>query len=119
MAVRLAINGFGRIGRLVLRALIESGRDDLEVVGINDLGPVDTNAHLLRYDTVHGRYAGTIATRQDGMDVGRGWIRVTAERDPAKLPWAELGVDIALECTGLFTDKAKASAHLAAGAKRV
>ena len=119
MAVRLAINGFGRIGRLVLRALIESGRNDLEIVGINDLGPVDTNAHLLRYDTVHGRYAGTIATRQDGMDVGRGWIRVTAERDPAKLPWAELGVDIALECTGLFTDKAKASAHLAAGAKRV
>jgi len=119
MAVRLAINGFGRIGRLVLRALIESERNDLEIVGINDLGPVDTNAHLLRYDTVHGRYAGTIATRPDGMDVGRGWIRVTAERDPAKLPWADLGVDIALECTGLFTDKAKASAHLAAGAKRV
>jgi glyceraldehyde 3-phosphate dehydrogenase len=119
MAVRLAINGFGRIGRLVLRALIESGRNDLEIVGINDLGPVDTNAHLLRYDTVHGRYPGTIETRKDGMDVGRGWIRVTAERDPGKLPWGELGVDIALECTGLFTDKAKASAHLAAGAKRV
>ena len=119
MAVRLAINGFGRIGRLVLRALIESGRNDLEIVGINDLGPVDTNAHLLRYDTIHGRYPGTIETRKDAMDVGRGWIRVTAERDPGKLPWAELGVDIALECTGLFTDKAKASAHLAAGARRV
>jgi glyceraldehyde 3-phosphate dehydrogenase len=119
MAVRLAINGFGRIGRLVLRALIENGRDDLEIVGINDLGPVETNAHLLRYDSVHGRFPGAVATGKDGMDVGRGWIRVTAERDPAKLPWAELGVDIALECTGLFTAKDKAAAHLMAGAKRV
>jgi glyceraldehyde 3-phosphate dehydrogenase len=119
MAVRLAINGFGRIGRLILRALIESGRDDLVVVGINDLGPVETNAHLLRYDSVHGRFPGAVRTQKDSMDAGQGPIRVTAERDPAKLPWAELGVDVALECTGLFTAKDKAAAHLAAGAKRV
>ena len=119
MTVKVAINGFGRIGRLVLRAIIESGRKDIEVLGINDLGPVETNAHLFRYDTVHGRFNGTVQTRGDQMDVGRGFMKVTAERDPSKLPWKDLGVDIALECTGLFTGKDKASAHLAAGAKRV
>jgi glyceraldehyde 3-phosphate dehydrogenase len=119
MAVRVAINGFGRIGRLVLRGIMESGRKDIEVVGINDLGPVATNAHLFRHDTVHGHFNGEVKTKEDGMDVGRGFMKVTAERDPAKLPWKELGVDIALECTGLFTDKAKAGKHLEAGAKRV
>jgi glyceraldehyde 3-phosphate dehydrogenase len=119
MAVRVAINGFGRIGRLVLRAIMESGRTDIDVVGINDLGPVATNAHLFRHDTVHGRFNGEVKTKEDGMDVGRGFMKVTAERDPAKLPWKELNVDIALECTGLFTEKAKASKHLEAGAKRV
>ncbi len=120
MAVRVAINGFGRIGRLVLRAIMESGRKDIEVVGINDLGPVQTNAHLFRHDTVHGAYrAHEVKTKEDGMDVGGGFIKITAERDPAKLPWKELNVDVALECTGIFTEKAKASLHLQAGAKRV
>ncbi|MDM7947630.1 MAG: type I glyceraldehyde-3-phosphate dehydrogenase [Oceanibaculum nanhaiense] len=119
MATRVAINGFGRIGRLVLRALHESGRKDLQVVAINDLGPVEANAHLLRYDSVHGRFPGTVTTGEDWMDLGTGKIKVTAERDPSKLPWKELGVDIAFECTGIFTDKEKAAMHLAAGAKRV
>jgi glyceraldehyde 3-phosphate dehydrogenase len=119
MTVKVAINGFGRIGRLVLRAIIESGRKDIEVLGLNDLGPVETNAHLFRYDTVHGRFPGEVKTKADQMDVGRGFMKVTAERDPSKLPWKDLGVDIALECTGLFTAKDKASAHIAAGAKRV
>jgi glyceraldehyde 3-phosphate dehydrogenase len=119
MTVRVAINGFGRIGRLVLRAILESGRKDIEVVGINDLGPVETNAHLLRYDTVHGRFPGTVQTKDGAIDAGRGWMTVTAERDPAKLPWAKLGVDIAMECTGIFTSKEAASKHLEAGAKRV
>ena len=119
MTVRVAINGFGRIGRLVLRAILESGRKDIEVVGLNDLGPVETNAHLLRYDTVHGRFPGTVQTKEGAIDAGRGWMTVTAERDPAKLPWAKLGVDIALECTGIFTTKEAASKHLEAGAKRV
>lgn len=119
MTVKVAINGFGRIGRLVLRAILESGRKDIEVVGINDLGPVETNAHLFRYDTVHGRFNGTVQTKSDQMDVGRGFMKVTAERDPSKLPWKDLGVDVALECTGLFTAKDKAGAHLTAGAKRV
>ena len=119
MTVKVAINGFGRIGRLVLRAIIESGRKDIEVLGLNDLGPVETNAHLFRYDTVHGRFPGEVKTKGDQMDVGRGFMKVTAERDPSKLPWKDLGVDIALECTGLFTAKDKASAHIAAGAKRV
>ena len=119
MPVRVAINGFGRIGRLVLRAILESGRDDIEVVALNDLGPVDTNAHLLRYDSVHGPFPGEVKTKEGAMDAGRGWMTVTAERDPAKLPWAKLNVDIALECTGIFTDREKAKAHLAAGAKRV
>ena len=119
MAVRVAINGFGRIGRLVLRAIVESGRKDIDVVGVNDLGPVDMNAHLLRYDSVHGRFPAEVAIDGDTLDIGRGPIRVTAERDPSKLPWADLKVDIALECTGRFNSKEKASAHLAAGAKRV
>ncbi|MGH7027118.1 type I glyceraldehyde-3-phosphate dehydrogenase [Brevundimonas sp.] len=119
MTVRVAINGFGRIGRLVLRSIVEHGRKDIEVVAINDLGPVETNAHLFRYDSVHGRFPGTVTTGEDWIDVGTGKIKVTAERDPANLPHAELKVDIALECTGIFTSKEKASAHLTAGAKRV
>ena len=119
MAVRVAINGFGRIGRLVLRAILESKRDDIEVVALNDLGPVETNAHLLRYDSVHGTNNGEVKTKDGAMDAGRGWMTVTAERDPAKLPWGKLNVDVAMECTGIFTDREKAKAHLAAGAKRV
>ena len=119
MAVRVAINGFGRIGRLVMRAALEHANKELEVVGINDLGPVETNAHLLRYDSVHGRFAGEVTTGENWMDAGRGKIRVTAERDPAKLPWKELGIDIVAECTGIFTDKDKAQVHLGAGAKKV
>ena len=119
MAIRVGINGFGRIGRNVLRAIAESGRKDIEVVGINDLGPVETNAHLLRFDSVHGRFPGTVTVDGDSISLGNGKIKVSAERDPAKLPWKELGVDIALECTGIFTAKDKASAHLTAGAKRV
>jgi glyceraldehyde 3-phosphate dehydrogenase len=119
MAVRVAINGFGRIGRLVLRSIIEHGRTDIEVVAINDLGPVETNAHLLRYDSVHGRFPGTVTSGEDYIDVGTGKIRVTAIRNPADLPHKELGVDIALECTGIFTTKTAAAAHLEAGAKRV
>jgi len=119
MAIRVAINGFGRIGRLVLRAAIESGRDDIEFVGINDLGPVKSNAHLLKHDTVHGRLNVDIKTGEDWMDVGKGKIKVTAERDPKKLPWKELGVDIAMECTGIFTTREQAAMHLEAGAKRV
>jgi glyceraldehyde 3-phosphate dehydrogenase len=119
MAVRVAINGFGRIGRLVLRAILESGRKDIEVVAINDLGPVETNAHLLRYDTVHGRFPGTVKTKDGAIDAGLGWMAVTAERDPLKLPWKKHDVDIALECTGIFTSKEAASKHLEAGADRV
>jgi glyceraldehyde 3-phosphate dehydrogenase len=119
MTVRVAINGFGRIGRNVLRAIIESGRTDIEVVTINDLGPVETNAHLFRYDSVHGRFAGEVKVDGDTIDVGRGPIKVTAVRNPAELPHAALNVDVALECTGIFTSKEKASAHLTAGAKRV
>ena len=119
MTVRVAINGFGRIGRLVLRSIVEHGRKDIEVVAINDLGPVETNAHLLRYDSVHGRFPGTVTVAGDTIDVGFGPIKVTAIRDPKDLPHKDLGVDIALECTGLFTTKEKASAHLEAGAKRV
>src|SRR3990170_4780632 len=119
MTLRVAINGFGRIGRNVLRAIAESGRNDISVVAINDLGPVETNAHLLRFDSVHGRFPGEVKVDGDSIDAGTGPIKVTFERDPSKLPWADLDVDIALECTGLFTSKEKASAHLAAGAKRV
>ncbi len=119
MAVRVAINGFGRIGRLVLRSIIESGRKDIQVVAINDLGPVETNAHLLRYDSVHGRFPGEVTTSGDRMMVDGQNLKVTAIKNPAELPHKELGVDIALECTGIFTSKEKAAAHLAAGAKRV
>jgi glyceraldehyde 3-phosphate dehydrogenase len=119
MAIKVAINGFGRIGRLVLRSILETGRTDLEVVALNDLGPVETNAHLLRYDSVHGRLPMEVTVSGDTMDAGRGPIKVTAIKDPKELPWRALGVDIAMECTGLFTSKEKASAHLAAGAKRV
>jgi glyceraldehyde 3-phosphate dehydrogenase len=119
MAVRVAINGFGRIGRNILRAISESGRKDIQVVAINDLGPVETNAHLLRFDSVHGRFPGEVKVSGDSIDIGGGAIKVTAEKDPSKLPHKDLGVDIALECTGIFTAKDKASAHLTAGAKRV
>jgi glyceraldehyde 3-phosphate dehydrogenase len=119
MTVKVAINGFGRIGRNVLRAIIESGRTDIEVVAINDLGPVETNAHLLRFDSVHGRFPYEVKVSGDTIDVGRGPIKVTAIRNPAELPHKEMGIDIALECTGIFTSKEKASAHLTAGAKRV
>ena len=117
MAVKVAINGFGRIGRNILRAIIESGRTDIEVVAINDLGPVETNAHLMRYDSVHGKFPGTVKVDGDTMDVGRGPIRVTAIRDPKELPWSD--VDIAMECTGIFASKEKASIHLENGSKRV
>ena len=119
MTVRVAINGFGRIGRLGLRPIIEPGRTDIEVVAINDLGPVETNAHLLRYDSVHGRFPGVVTVDGDTIDAGRGKMKVTAIRNPADLPHKELGVDIALECTGIFTARDKAKAHLEAGAKRV
>ena len=119
MTVKVAINGFGRIGRLVLRALHESGRKDIQVVGINDLGPVKTNAHLLKHDSVHGLFPGEIKTTADTMDIGRGPIKVTAERDPTKLPWKELGVELVLECTGIFTKREQAEMHIKAGAKRV
>lgn len=119
MAVKVFINGFGRIGRLVLRAIVESGRNDIDVVGVNDLGPIETNAHLLRYDSVHGRFPIEVKVDGDRMIVGRHKIKVTAVKDPAQLPHKELGTDIAMECTGIFTSKDKASAHLTAGAKRV
>ena len=119
MAVKVFINGFGRIGRLVLRAIVESGRNDIDIVGVNDLGPIETNAHLLRYDSVHGRLPMEVKVDGDRMIVGRHKIKVTAVKDPAQLPHKELGVDIAMECTGIFTSKEKASAHLTAGAKRV
>lgn len=119
MAVKVAINGFGRIGRNVLRAIVESARTDIQVVAINDLGPVESNAHLLRFDSVHGRFPAHVKVEGDTIDVGRGPIKVTAIKDPAQLPHKALGVQIALECTGIFTAKDKASAHLAAGAERV
>jgi glyceraldehyde 3-phosphate dehydrogenase len=115
MTVKVAINGFGRIGRNILRAIIESGRKDIEVVAINDLGPVETNAHLLRYDSVHGRFPGEVKTGEDWIDAGRGRIKTTAIRNPAELPHRDLGVDIALECTGIFTARDKAAAHLEGG----
>jgi glyceraldehyde 3-phosphate dehydrogenase len=119
MAIRVAINGFGRIGRLVLRALHEQNRDDVAVVAVNDLGSVAANAHLLKYDSVHGRFKGEIKTGETWMDIGKGKIAVSAERDPAKLPWKDLKIDVALECTGLFTKREDAAKHIAAGAKRV
>ncbi len=117
MTVKVAINGFGRIGRNVLRAIVESGRTDIEVVAINDLGPVETNAHLIRYDSVHGKFPGTVKVDGDTIDVGQGPIKVTAVRDPKELPWD--GVDIAMECTGIFTARDKAAFHLENGSKRV
>ena len=119
MVTKVAINGFGRIGRLVLRAMIESGRKDIEVVAINDLGPVETNAHLLRFDSVHGRFPHEVAVDGDSIHVGGHKIKVTAIKNPAELPYKELGVDIALECTGIFTAREKAAILLTAGAKRV
>ena len=119
MSVRVGINGFGRIGRNVLRAIAEAGRSDIEVVGVNDLAPVETNAHLLRFDSVHGRFPGEVTVTGDAINIGNGPIKVTAIKDPATLPWKELGVDVALECTGIFTSKDKALAHLTAGAKCV
>ncbi len=117
MSVKVAINGFGRIGRNVLRAILESGRTDIEVVAINDLGPVETNAHLLRFDSVHARFPHVVTTTADTIDVGRGPIKVTAIRNPAELPWGD--VDVIMECTGIFTAKDKVQAHLSTGAKRV
>jgi glyceraldehyde 3-phosphate dehydrogenase len=119
MAVRVAINGFGRIGRNILRAAVESGRTDIEVVAVNDLGPVETNAHLLRFDSVHGRFPHEVKVEGDTITAGPQRFKVTAVKDPAELPHKELGVDIVLECTGIFTSKSKASAHLAAGARKV
>ena len=117
--VRVAINGFGRIGRNVFRALVEAKRGDVEIVAINDLGPVESNAHLLRFDSVHGRLQDTVVVAGDTMTVGGRSVKVLKERDPTKLPWKDLGIDIVAECTGIFTDKDKAQVHLAAGAKRV
>ncbi|ALG66734.1 type I glyceraldehyde-3-phosphate dehydrogenase [Beggiatoa leptomitoformis] len=120
MTIKVAINGYGRIGRNVLRALYEAGRtNEIKIVAVNDLGDAETNAHLTRYDTAHGRFNGTVAVEGEYMVINGDKIRVFAERDPSKLPWAELGVDVVYECTGLFTSKAKASAHLAGGAKKV
>ncbi len=119
MTVKVAINGFGRIGRNVLRAIVESGRKDIQVVAINDLGPVETNAHLLRYDSVHGRFPVEVKVHGETIEVAGQHIKVTAIKDPAQLPHKELGVDVAMECTGIFTARDKAAAHLTAGAKRV
>jgi glyceraldehyde 3-phosphate dehydrogenase len=120
MAIKVGINGYGRIGRNVLRALFEGKRaGEVEIVALNDLGDAKTNAHLTQYDTVHGRFPGEVKVEADSLVVNGHRIRVLAERDPAKLPWGRLGVDVVLECTGLFTSKAKASAHLAGGAKKV
>ena len=117
MAIKVAINGFGRIGRNVLRGIIESGRTDIEVVAINDLGPVETNAHLLQYDSVHGRFPVEVKTTEDSIDVGRGAMKVTAIRNPADLPWSD--VDVVMECTGIFTSKEACQAHLDNGSSRV
>jgi len=119
MAVRVAINGFGRIGRNILRAIVESGRTDIQVVAANDLGPVETNAHLLRYDSVHGKFPHEVTVNGDTITAGNQTFKMTAVKDPSQLPHKELGVDIVLECTGIFTSREKASAHLAAGAKKV
>jgi glyceraldehyde 3-phosphate dehydrogenase len=119
MSVRVGINGFGRIGRNILRAIVESGRHDIEVVGVNDLAPVETNAHLLRFDSIHGRFPAEVKVDGDSISCGNGKIKVMALKDPAQLPWKELGVDVAIESTGIFTSKEKASSHLKAGAKRV
>lgn len=117
--VRVAINGFGRIGRNIVRAIYESGRKDIDVVAVNDLGPVETNAHLLQFDSVHGRFPHDVVVKGDSISIGTDQFKVTAIKDPSQLPWKDLGVDIALECTGIFTARDKAAAHLTAGAKRV
>ncbi len=119
MAVRVGINGFGRIGRLVLRAAYEAGRKDVEFVAVNDLGPVATNAHLIKFDSVHGPFPGDVKAGEDSMTINGDTIKVFAERDPTKLPWGDLGVDIVMECTGIFSAKDKAEVHLASGAKKV
>ncbi|MEI8177111.1 type I glyceraldehyde-3-phosphate dehydrogenase [Aestuariivirga sp.] len=117
--VRVGINGFGRIGRNIVRAIYESGRKDIDVVAVNDLGPVETNAHLLQFDSVHGRFPHEVTVKGDSISIGSDQFKVTAIKDPGQLPWKDLGIDIALECTGIFTARDKAAAHLAAGAKRV
>ena len=117
--VRVAINGFGRIGRNIVRAIYESGRKDIDVVAVNDLGPVETNAHLLQFDSVHGRFPHEVVVKGDSISIGTDQFKVTAIKDPSQLPWKDLGIDIALECTGIFTARDKAAAHLTAGAKRV
>jgi len=117
--VRVAINGFGRIGRNIVRAIYESGRQDIDIVAVNDLGPVETNAHLLQFDSVHGRFPHEVTVKGDSISIGSDQFKVTAIKDPSQLPWKDLGVDIALECTGIFTARDKAAAHLTAGAKRV
>nr|VFJ42855.1 MAG: glyceraldehyde-3-phosphate dehydrogenase (NAD+) [Candidatus Kentron sp. DK]VFJ57369.1 MAG: glyceraldehyde-3-phosphate dehydrogenase (NAD+) [Candidatus Kentron sp. DK] len=119
MAIKVGINGYGRIGRNILRALYESGRKDIQIVAVNDLGDTNTNAHLTKYDTAHGKFPGQVSVDGDSMVVNGDRIRVLAERDPAKLPWAELGVDVVHESTGFFTSKEKAGAHLKGGAKKV
>jgi glyceraldehyde 3-phosphate dehydrogenase len=117
--VRVAINGFGRIGRNIVRAIYESGRQDIDIVAVNDLGPVETNAHLLQFDSVHGRFPREVSVKGDSISIGSDQFKVTAIKDPGQLPWKDLGVDIALECTGIFTARDKAAAHLSAGARRV
>ena len=117
--IRVAINGFGRIGRNIVRAIYESGRKDIDIVAVNDLGPVETNAHLLQFDSVHGRFPHEVTVKGDSISIGTDQFKVTAIKDPAQLPWKDLGVDIAMECTGIFTARDKAAAHLTAGAKRV
>lgn len=119
MAVRVAINGFGRIGRLVLRAAYEANRKDIEFVAINDLGSIEANAHLLQYDTMHGKFPNTVKVTKTGINAGKGNIRVFAERNPGDLPWGKLGIDVVLECTGIFTKREQVQAHLDAGAKKV
>ncbi len=119
MTIRIAINGFGRIGRNIVRAIYESGRTDIDIVAVNDLGPVETNAHLMRYDSVHGKFPREVTVNGDRIHIGKESFKVLAERDPSKLPWKEMDIDIAMECTGIFNSKEKASAHLTAGAKRV
>ena len=119
MALRVAINGFGRIGRTVLRSILEENRDDVEVIAINGTAPVETLAHLLKYDSVHGRFPGDVTVGENSIDAGRGAMKITASRDPSTLPWSDLGVDLVFECTGAFNDRDKAAAHLASGAKRV
>ena len=118
MTARVAINGFGRIGRLVLRAAFESGRNDVEIVAINDLADVNTNAHLLKYDTVHGRFNGDIAVANGNLIINGHEVKCVQERDPTALPWGDMGVDVAMECTGIFTSREAAGKHLEAGARR-